>query len=104
MVGTILHGNQFIIKGLNGCERMSGALCSEFSYTFQSIENQGKNFHHEFWLISYRFLESKSREAWPSYIRYIGILFTQSSMKVKFNIKIHFFWNALVTEKTGGFM
>ena len=90
MVGTILQGHQFIIKGLNGCERMSVPVCCEFSYTFHSMENQGKNCHHEFCLISYRLFESKSRSAWSSYIMYTGILFIQRSIKVKFNIKMHF--------------
>ena len=61
MVGTILQGHHFTIKGLNACERMSGPVSCEFCYTFQSMEDQGKNCHHEFWLISYRlFLESNS--------------------------------------------
>lgn len=53
MVGTILEGHQFKIKGLNVYERMSGPVCCEFSYNFQSMEDQGQNCSYEFWLISY---------------------------------------------------
>ena len=42
MVGTILQGDQFIIRGLNGCERMFFPACCEFFYTFQIMENQDK--------------------------------------------------------------
>ena len=48
MVGTILQGHQFTIKGLNACGKVSGSVCCEFSYTFQSKEDQG---NHEFWLM-----------------------------------------------------
>ena len=48
MVGTILQGHQFTIKGLNACGKMSGSVSCEFSYTFQSMEEQG---NHEFWLM-----------------------------------------------------